>query len=115
MARARGSAAKRAGRRPRARDHRQIAALVGVARDSGTLRGIRRIFGGRGGVRAVLYMATVAAVRCNPRLGVFHRHLTERGKKPKVALTACMRKLLTILNAMMRDATPWRYSVPEQA
>jgi transposase len=99
-------------------NRREIAALVGVApfaRDSGTLRGTRRIFGGRAPVRAVLYMATVAAVRCNPVLVGFHRRLREAGKKPKVALTACMRKLLTILNAMMRDGTPWRYSVPEQA
>ncbi len=99
-------------------NRRQIAALVGVApfaRDSGAWRGTRRIFGGRAPVRAVLYMATVAAVRCNPVLVGFHRRLREAGKKPKVALTACMRKLLTILNAIMRDRTPWRYGVAEGA
>jgi transposase len=58
-------------------------------------------------VRAVLYMGTLAAVRANPVLRAFHRRLREGGKEPKVALTACMRKLLTILNAMMRDGTAW--------
>ncbi len=87
-----------------------IAALVGVApvaRDSGAFRGRRRIWGGRAAVRAVLYMATLAAVRCNPVLGAFYRRLTEAGKLPKVALTACMRKLLTILNAMVKHQTRW--------
>lgn len=93
---------------------RQIAALVGVApmsRESGAFRGTRRIFGGRSDVRAVLYMGTLAAVRCNPVLRAFHRRLRAAGKKPKVALTACMRKLLTILNAVMRDRTAWKCSV----
>lgn len=97
-------------------NRREIAALVGVApfaRESGTLRGARRIFGGRAPVRAVLYMATVAAVRCNPALAAFHRRLRKAGKKPKVALTACMRKLLTILNAIMRDHRPWCYGIAE--
>jgi transposase len=91
-------------------NRREIAALVGVAplnRDSGAFRGTRCIWGGRGAVRAVLYMGTLAAVRANPVLRAFHRRLREGGKKPKVALTACMRKLLTILNAMMRDGTAW--------
>jgi transposase len=99
-------------------NRREIAALVGVApfaRDSGAWHGTRRIFGGRAPVRAVLYMATVAAVRCNPVLGDFHRRLREAGKKPKVALTACMRKLLTILNAIMRDRKPWQHGVVEGA
>lgn len=99
-------------------NRREIAALVGVApfaRESGAWRGSRRIFGGRAPVRAVLYMATVAAVRCNPVLGAFHRRLREAGKKPKVALTACMRKLLTILNAIMRDRRPWCYRIAEEA
>ena len=93
-------------------DRKQIAALVGVApmnRDSGKLRGVRRIWGGRAAVRCVLYMAAVAAVRSkNPVLSPFYDRLRAAGKKPKVALTACMRKLLTILNAMARSGQPWR-------
>ena len=91
-------------------DRRKIAALVGVApfnRDSGTLKGRRRCWGGRAEVRAVLYMATVAAVRCNPVIRAFYLRLTGAGKPAKVALTACMRKLLTILNAMARDGAEW--------
>ncbi|MCU0918413.1 MAG: IS110 family transposase [Planctomycetes bacterium] len=87
-----------------------IAALVGVApvaRDSGAFRGRRRVWGGRAAVRAVLSMATLAAVRCNPVLRRFYRRLTGAGKLPTVALTACMRKLLTILNAMVKHQTPW--------
>jgi len=90
--------------------HKQIAALVGVAplnRDSGTLRGRRRVWGGRGHVRAVLYMATLVAVRRNPVLHTFFARLHAAGKPAKVALTASMRKLLTILNAMVRHQTPW--------
>ena len=92
-------------------NRKQIAALVGVAplnRDSGTLRGRRKVWGGRARVRSVLYMGVLAAVR-NPdsELGVFYARLVERGKPRKVALTACMRKLLTILNAMVRDGTPY--------
>ena len=95
-------------------DRKQIAALVGVAplnRDSGTLRGARTCWGGRAAVRAVLYMATVAATRCNPVIQAFYRRLCAAGKAKKVALTACMRKLLTILNAMMKHRTPWRAQV----
>jgi transposase len=91
----------------------EIAALVGVAplnRDSGTLRGRRHIFGGRGSVRQVLYMATLAAVRHNPRLRAFYRRLVAAGKPAKVALVACMRKLLVILNAMLREQAPWRHA-----
>jgi transposase len=83
----------------------QIAALVGVAplnRDSGTLRGKRTVWGGRAQVRAVLYMSTLVAVRWNPGLNTFYTRLCAAGKAPKVALTACMRKLLTILNAMLK-------------
>ncbi len=92
-------------------NRKQIAALVGVAplnRDSGTLRGRRKVWGGRARVRSVLYMGVLAAVR-NPdsELGVFYARLVERGKPRKVALTACMRKLLTILNAMVRDGAPY--------
>lgn len=92
---------------------RQIAALVGVApfaRDSGTLRGRRTVWGGRAGVRAVLYMAAVSAMRCNPIIRAFYLRLTDAGKPPKVALTACMRKLLIILNAIIRTQTPWQPS-----
>ena len=91
-------------------DRKQIAALVGVAplnRDSGTLRGARTCWGGRAAVRAVLYMATVAATRCNPVIRAFYHRLCQAGKAKKVALTACMRKLLTILNAMLKHRTPW--------
>lgn len=88
----------------------QIAALVGVAplnRDSGTLRGRRTVWGGRAQVRTVLYMSTLVAVRHNPVLAAFYQRLRAAGKAPKVALTACMRKLLTILNAMLKHHTRW--------
>ena len=93
---------------------RQIAALVGVApfnRDSGTLRGRRTVWGGRAQVRAVLYMAAVSAMRCNPVIRTFYRRLINAGKPTKVALTACMRKLLIILNAIVRTQTPWQPSL----
>jgi transposase len=96
-------------------ERQQVAALVGVApwnRDSGVLRGKRAVWGGRAPVRAVLYMATVAAVRCNPAIKVFYQRLLAAGKAKKVALVACMRKLLTILNAMLKHHTPWN---PEYA
>ncbi len=89
---------------------RQIAALVGVAplnRESGTLRGRRTVWGGRAQVRAVLYMSTVVAVRHNPVVAAFYQRLRAAGKAPKLALTACMRKLLTILNAMLKHHTRW--------
>lgn len=92
-------------------NRRQIAALVGVAPfncDSGTMRGSRHIWGGRAAVRAVLYMATVSAIRCNPDICRFHARLRAAGKQPKVAITACMRKLLTVLNSMLRTNTPWQ-------
>lgn len=92
-------------------DRKQIAALVGVApfnRDSGTLRGKRAIWGGRASVRAALYMAALTAARCNPVVRAFYLRLLTAGKAKKVALTACMRKLLTILNAILRDARPWQ-------
>jgi transposase len=88
-----------------------IASLVGVApfaRDSGLLKGRRTIWGGRRQVRAVLYMATLVAVRHNPQLARFYAGLLDAGKPKKLALTAAMRKLLTILNALLRDGTPWR-------
>ena len=92
-------------------DRKQIAALVGVApfnRDSGRMRGKRTTWGGRAGVRAALYMAALVASRCNPVIAAFYRRLLEAGKPKKLALTACMRKLLTILNAMLRDHQPWQ-------
>lgn len=92
-------------------NRRQIAALVGVAPlncDSGTWHGTRRIWGGRAAVRTVLYMATITAIRCNPTIRSFHDRLRAAGKKPKVAITACMRKLLTILNAMIRSNAAWQ-------
>lgn len=91
-------------------NRKQIAALAGlapVARDSGAHRGARHIAAGRGQVRAVLYMATVAATRCNPSVRTFYQRLRAAGKPAKVALTACMRKLLTILNTMVRTQTRW--------
>lgn len=92
-------------------NRKQIAALVGVApfnHDSGRQRGRRVIWGGRAQVRAVLYMAALSASRHNPVIRAFYLRLCQAGKKPKVALTACMRKLLTILNAILRAAQPWR-------
>jgi transposase len=89
---------------------RQIAALVGVApfaRDSGPLRGTRTIWGGRASVRCVLYMATLSAVRWNPPLAATYRRLLDAGKLPKVALIACERKLLVLLNALVAHGTPW--------
>ncbi len=88
----------------------QIAALVGVAplnRDRGTLRGTRTIWGGRAPVRATLSMGTLAAVRHNPVLQAFYTRLCAAGKAKKVALIACMRKLVTILNAMVKHQTMW--------
>jgi transposase len=90
--------------------NKQLAALVGVApfnRDSGILRGRRAIWGGRSGVRAALYMGALVATRCNPAVKVFYERLLAAGKPKKVALVACMRKLLVILNAMLRNRTTW--------
>ena len=90
--------------------HKAVAALVGLApfnHDSGTRRGKRATHGGRGGVRHVLYMATLSAVRSNPALRPFYQRRLEAGKPKKVALVACMRKLLIILNAMARDQRHW--------
>lgn len=99
-------------------NRKAIAALVGVAplaRDSGTLRGKRTVWGGRAPVRAALYMGALVATRRNPVLCVFYRRLLEAGKPKKVALVACMRKLLTILNAMLRTNTRWQQAGPEIA
>ena len=91
-------------------DRRAIAALVGLApfnRDSGVMRGRRSIYGGRSHVRTMLYMAATTAIRSNPVIRDFYQRLKSRGKPHKVAMVACMRKMLTILNAMVRQSTPW--------
>jgi transposase len=93
--------------------HKQLAALIGVAplnRDSGTWRGQRSVWGGRGHVRAVLYMATTRAVRCNAVLKALYERLLSLGKHRKVALVACMRKLLRICNAVVAHQLAWRTS-----
>lgn len=97
-------------------NRQQIAALVGVApfnQDSGRKQGKRHVKGGRPAVRSVLYMATLSAIRFNPVIKTFYHHLLTQGKLKKVALVACMRKLLTILNAILRNKNPW--SPPQQA
>lgn len=94
-------------------NRREIASLAGLApfnRDSGSFRGKRSIKGGRADIRAVLYMATVTAVRCNPTIRAFYDRLIAKGKPAKVALTACMRKLLTILNAILKTAAHWQHA-----
>lgn len=94
-------------------DRHHIAALVGVAplaRDSGTRRGRRTCWGGRPAVRRVLYMAALTAARWNPELRRFYQRLRAAGKPAKLALTAVARKLLVLLNAILRDARPWRYA-----
>lgn len=88
----------------------EIAALVGVApinRDSGKMRGRRTISGGRACVRTALYMATISACRSNPLIRTYYQHLLNAGKAKKVAIIACMRKLLTIINAIIREKKPW--------
>jgi transposase len=95
-------------------NRREIASLIGVAplnRDSGQHSGTRIVWGGRANVRSVLYMATVAATRSNPVIKSFYQRLIGAGKKFKVAITACMRKLLTIINAMVRSGTMWQPNV----
>jgi transposase len=92
-------------------DRRRIAALVGIApinRDSGQMRGRRTIAGGRAEVRSALYMATLSAVRWNPVISRHYNALVERGLPKKVAIVACMRRLLGILNAILRTRTPWQ-------
>jgi transposase len=97
-------------------NRQQAAALVGVApmnRDSGTMRGQRHIFGGRADLRAVLYMATLSATRFNPLIRTFYQRLRKAGKPFKVAMVACMRKLLIVLNQMVRNNQPWRTAPAE--
>lgn len=91
-------------------NNKEIGALVGVApmnRDSGSMRGKRKIKGGRASVRTMLYMATLSATQCNPVIKHFYKKLVEQGKHKKVAIVACMRKFITILNAMVRDKKEW--------
>jgi transposase len=91
-------------------NNKEIGALVGVApmnRDSGSLRGKRKVKGGRASVRTMLYMATLSATQCNPVIRHFYKKLVEKGKHKKVAIVACMRKFITILNAMVRDKKEW--------
>lgn len=98
-------------------NNKEIAALVGVApfnQDSGKLRGKRTILGGRAYVRSVLYMSTLSAIQHNPAIKAFYKRLRAAGKKPKQAITASMRKLLTILNSILKSKTPWKL-VGEQA
>jgi len=93
-------------------NNREISALVGVApinRDSGRLRGKRRVQGGRAAIRSVLYMATLSALQCNPVIKAFYRKLVAQGKHRKVAITACMRKFITILNTMIKNKTEWAF------
>jgi transposase len=94
-------------------NRRQIAALVGVApynRDSGKMRGKRSIWGGRASVRSVLYMATLVSTRFNPVISAFYQRLLEKGKAKKVALVACMRRLLIIMNAILKTQKAWQYA-----
>ena len=95
--------------------HKKIAALVGVApfnKDSGPKRGKRRISGGRSGIRRTLFMATLCATQHNPVIRPFYQSLLKRGKEKKVAIIACMRKLLIFLNAMVRKGESWMPSKP---
>ena len=96
-------------------DRKAIAKLVGVAplnHDSGTLRGTRRVWGGRAAVRAVLYMAALVATRHNEHIRCFYARLCAAGKPKKLALVACMHKLLLLCNSVLRSGTPWRPVTP---
>ena len=97
-------------------NQREIAALVGVAplnRDSGKLRGRRTIWGGRATMRKALYMPAVVAIRCNPVIRTFYQRLLAKGKLKKVALVACMHKMLTILNSMAKNNIPWKCTITQ--
>lgn len=93
--------------------HKQITALVGLApynRDSGTLRGKRTIWGGRSYVRCICYMATLVAIRYNSQIKAFYERLVDAGKNKKVAIVACMHKLIIVMNAMLKNNQPWKFS-----
>ncbi|MEQ9449030.1 MAG: transposase, partial [Rhodospirillaceae bacterium] len=93
--------------------NKEIAALAGLApfnRDSGKFRGKRRIRGGRSSVRTVLFMSMMSAIQCNPKFKFMFQRMVAAGKHKKVVLTACMRKMLTVLNAMVRDRKEWSFS-----
>ena len=97
---------------------KEVSALAGVApfpRDSGTLKGRRATWGGRVHVRAALYTVTLVTMRRNPVIRVFYLRFFQAGKAKKLALTACMRKLLTILNAMLKSGNPWRVAASQSA
>ncbi|MEQ8693949.1 MAG: IS110 family transposase [Gammaproteobacteria bacterium] len=97
-------------------NNKEIAALAGLApfnRDSGKFRGKRRIRGGRSSVRTVLFMSMLSAIQCNPKFRQTYQRMVAAGKHKKVALTACMRKMLTVLNAMVRDRKEWSFSYAE--
>lgn len=94
-------------------NRKQIAALAGLApfnRDSGNFRGQRKIWGGRGAVRSLLYMATLSALRSNPPIRAYYQHLLAKGKVKKVAIIACMRKFLVCLNSMVKNNEPWDHN-----
>ena len=96
-------------------NRQKITALVGLApfnHDSGKHRGQRRIFGGRFSVRVGLYMSTLSAIKCNPVIKTFYQRLLDNGKVKKVAITACMRKLLVILNTMVKSGQDWDPPIP---
>lgn len=98
--------------------NKQISGLVGVcpySRDNGSMRGRRTIWGGRASVRAALYMAALVGIRYNPVLKAFYQRLVAAGKPKKAALVACMRKLLTILNSMIKHDQPWKHEVMKPA
>ncbi|MDS1310787.1 IS110 family transposase [Marinobacter xiaoshiensis] len=95
-------------------NRKEIAALVGVApinRDSGKLNGKRRIRGGRHRIRTVMFMAMLSSIQCNPVFKRFYEHLKAQGKVPKVALIACMRKMIVVLNTMVKNQEPWRQNM----
>ena len=109
------SASPDGSRRRRRLNRKQAAALVGVApfnNDSGTCRGRRRIWGGRSYLRSLLYMSVVSGLRWNYKIRDFYQHLLAAGKAPKVAIVACMRKLIIILNAMLHSQQTWQAAVP---
>jgi transposase len=99
-------------------NNKQIAALAGVAplnRDSGRFQGHRTTWGGRAAVRTALYMAIVSAIRHNPIISRYYQRLKQSGKATKVAMVACMRKLLVILNTMLKQRQPWQPRLPQTA